>query len=503
MTWLNKPIIFNIVTAVTVILAVLLRFLAIHMYDIQIDELIYQHFAQAIASGYLPLNYYDIPFFLHPPGYYVALSVWRTIFWHGSDIFAQLTVLRSFNIILSGFTALIIILLTRIVTKKNNLAIITGVLFALDPFAIRLNTRGLMETMAMLLLLIGLWSLFRNTNNPESGRKTWLLTGLLFGLAIVTKDVAAIFLFFAFVIMTLRKVGPDLKVLFRYIIPTAILPYVIWISIVASTGHIGELLSEKTLGVRRFFGLVQVTGFNSSSAPSKSDTLLSTLPHYASSYIIMGLSILGMLLLLKSKDKNRRMWGCIAAASILAIGYLIIGGTFEEQYLYYLLVPSLFTIVVATLELEQIIPSTYRFFVRIGGKLGIAILFLFGLTTYIINMSSADNGWQKTIEWVNANVPPNSTICVYAQGQLILGEEDYNVCSWHSLSDINAHHVQYIIDPEKLTQSNYVPLTDKDIADIKPESKVVFSYNSRDSGKFLIFELPRFANAPGPSHNKK
>ena len=118
-------------------------------------------------------------------------------------------------------------------------------------------------------------------------------------------------------------------------------------------------------------------------------------------------------------------------------------------------------------------------------------------------MSSADNGWQKTIEWVNANVPPNSTICVYAQGQLILGEEDYNVCSWHSLSDINAHHVQYIIDPEKLTQSNYVPLTDKDIADIKPESKVVFSYNSRDSGKFLIFELPRFANAPGPSHNKK
>jgi 4-amino-4-deoxy-L-arabinose transferase-like glycosyltransferase len=469
------------------------------MYDIHIDELIYADYAHAFASGYLPLTIET--FFLHPPGYYLLLSVWRTIFWHGHDIFAQLTLLRGFNILLSGFTALFIVLLTKLVTKKTNLAIVAGALFALDPLAIRHNTRGLMETMTMLLVLIGVWLLFRNTNNSESGRKTWLLTGLLFGFAIVTKDVAAIFLFIAFVIMILRNVGPDHKV-FRYIIPTAILPYSIWVSFITLTGHLGMFIFDKTLGLRRFFGLVQITGFNSSSAPSRNDTLFSTLPHYASSYIIMGLGALGMLLLLKSKDKDLRRWGCIAAASIMVIGYLIIGGTFEEQFLYYLLIPSFITIAVVTVELQKLIPSTYRYFVNTGGRLGMAILLLFGAVTYVVNMSSPDNGWQKTIEWVDANVPPNSTICVFEQGETLLKGHGFNLCSWHSLSDINAHHVQYIIDPEKLTQANYVALSTKDIADIKPESKVVFNYTSRDSGKFLILELSKFAISSSSSSSK-
>lgn len=499
MTLLNKRISFNVITAVIVALTVLLRILAIHMYDIHIDELIYADYSYGFASGHLPWNYDT--FFIHPPGYYFLLAIWRTIFWHGHDIFAQLTVLRGFNIILSGFTALFIILLTKLVTKKTNLAIVAGALYALDPFAIRHNTRGLMETMTMLPLLLGLWLFFRNTNNPKSGRKNWLLTGLFFGFAIVTKDVAAIFLCIACVIMILRKVGPDLKA-FRYIIPTSILPYAIWVSIVTLSGHIGMFISDKTLGVRRFFGLVQITGFNSSNGPSKSGTLLSTLPHYASSYIIMGLALLGMLLLLISRDKDLRRWGCVAAASIMVIGYLIVGGTFEEQFLYYLLIPSFITVVVATFELQKIMPSTYRYLVTIGGRLGISILLLFGAVTYIANMSSPDDGWQKTIGWVDANVPPHSTICVFEQGEFLLRGQGFNICSWHSLSDINAHHVQYIIDSEKLTQANYIPLSSKDITDITPESNVVFTYTSRDSGKFLIFKLSRFATSSNSSSSK-
>lgn len=498
MKWLNKLFTFNVIAAVIVVLTVLLRFLAIHMYDIHLDELIYADYARTLASGHLPLYYYT--FFVHPPGYYIGLSIWRSIFWHGQDIFAQLTILRSFNIVLSGFTVLFIILLTKLVTKKTNLAIIAGVLFALDPLTIRHNTRGLMETLTMLPVLGGFWLLFRNINDPKSGRKSWLLTGLLFGLAIATKDPATIFLFIAFVIMIIRKVSPDVKAL-RYIIPTALLPYTIWICVVTLSGNLGMFISEKTVGVRRFFGLVQVTGYNSSYGPSKSDTLLNTFPHYASSYIVMGLGILGALLLLTSKDKNLRRWGCVAIASMVVIGYLFFGGTFEEQFLYYLLIPSFITISVAAVELQKFIPNMYHYFFSIVGKLVVAMLLLFSAVTYVMNMSSPDNGWQKTVEWVDANVPPNSTICVFAQGEYLLKGSNFNVCSWHSLSEINTRHVQYIIDPEKLTEANYTPLSTKDIADIKPESKVVFDYTSRDSGQFLIFKISRFA-APSTSSNK-
>ncbi len=492
MKWLNKFITFNVLTGTLVISTLLVRFLAIHMYDLHIDELIYAYYSRAFASGYLPLSFET--FFLHPPGYYTLLAIWRIIFWHGQDLFTQLTVLRGLNVVLSGFTVLMIILLTKLVTKKTNLAMAAGALFALDPIAIRINTRGLMETSAMLFLLVGLWLFLHNLNNPPVGRKTWLLTGLLFGLAIITKDVGAIFLVITFVILLLFRVGPQVKT-FRYLIPTIFLPYAIWISILTFGGHLGQFISHKTIGIQRFFGLIQITGYNSSSSPSRSDTLLSTLPHYGSSYIVIGLGTLGILLLLFSKDKDVRIWGCIAAASVAVIGYLFVGGTFEEHYLYYLLAPSFITLIVAARELQMFIPSAYRYLVNMIYRVGIAILLLFGVITYVINMSTPDNGWQKTIEWVYANVAPKSTICTFAQGEYILkgefflNEHPFNICSWHSLSDINAHHVQYIIVPEKLIQGNYLALTAKDIADLKPESKVVFDYTSRDSGRFLILQI--------------
>src|SRR6185369_7537034 len=146
----------------------------------------------------------------------------------------------------------------------------------------------------------------------------------------------------------------------RYLIPTALLPYATWVGIITLSDYLGLFISHKTSGIQRFVGLVQETGYNSSSSPTASHTLLSTLPHYASSYILMTLATLGILLLLLSKDKEIRRWGCIAAASVAVIGYLFVGGTFEEHYLYYLLIPSVITLVVVAAELQKIIPNAYR-----------------------------------------------------------------------------------------------------------------------------------------------
>ncbi len=56
----------------------LLRLVGVtRLYDLHIDEVTYGHFAASINDGHLPLLYDGQPFFLHPPGYYYLLALWR------------------------------------------------------------------------------------------------------------------------------------------------------------------------------------------------------------------------------------------------------------------------------------------------------------------------------------------------------------------------------------------------------------------------------------------
>lgn len=475
--------------ALLAIFAVVVRLIAIHMYDLQIDEITYAHFAQTIDAGELPRDFNGQAFFLHPPGYFAMLAVWRAIFWHGGSIFAQYTVLRELNIYLSGLSVLAMFGLGKVVTKSNKLGLLAAGLFSIDPFLIRQNTRGLMETATMLWLLVGLWMLMRNLQKPAVTKLAWLSTGFVFGLAMVTKDVAINFLILMFALMAWRKVGPAKKA-FRYIIPTAIIPYGIWIAIVAGSGYIGPFISQKTLGIRRFLGVVQITGFNAANAPSKSGTIMQTIPHYASSYGIMGLGAAASIWLLFSKDIDRRRWGCVGTAATLLLAYLYVGGTFEEQYLYYMMVPSIISVIVGFIDLWHVVPANWHRLMRFLAIFGILGTVIFSIASYAINMAAAPaNGWQTTITWVDNNVPADSTICTYGQGDFLLSGHGLNVCDYGTMAALKANKVQYIIVSEKLTDSNYEPLSPSLYAQVQKISTRVFRYTSADSGTFDVLKM--------------
>jgi hypothetical protein len=458
------------------------------MYDLHIDEVTYTRFAQTIDAGMLPRDFNGQAFFLHPPGYFAMLAFWRAIFWHGGNIFAQYTLLRTMNIFLAGLTVLCMFGLTKLVTRSNKLALLAAAIFTIDPFLIRQNTRSLMETATMLWLLIGLWLLLRNIQKPSATRLAWLGTGFMFGLAFITKDVAANFTILMFALMAIRKVGPPRRA-FRYLIPGALAPYSVWLAIVAISGYSGAFIEQKTVGVRRFFGLVQITGFNATNSPSKSGTLLQTIPHYASSYGIMALGAAAACWLLLSKDPHRRRWGCIGTAATLLLGYLYVGGTFEEQYLYYLMVPSIISVIVGFVELWQVVPAAYHRLIKALAIIGVLGVMAFGTISYAINVPKTSTGWQTTIAWVDKNVPPNSTISVFGQGQFLLGGHGFNIGGWPTMSAIQSHHVQYIIVSEKLTYSNYEPINASTFAQVKKVSTIAFRYNSPDSGVFDVVKL--------------
>jgi hypothetical protein len=483
----RKLIVYSII-AIS-IMAFLLRLIAIHMYDIQIDEITYAHFAVTIDAGELPRNYGGGPFFLHPPGYYGLLALWRLAFFHGGTIFKELTVLRGLNITLAAFSTLLIILLTKLVTKRFKLGLLAGLLFAIDPFLIRQDTRGLMETMTILLLFLGLWLLLKTIDNASATARKWFLVGLVFGLAIVTKDVAFPFLLIALVLMTIRKVGLKKRIL-PIIIPAAIIPYGIWVGIVTKSGNLSDFISQNTAGIRRFFGLLQITGFNVAGAPSKSGTLLTTIPHYASSYFIMCSGGIAAVWLLTSKDTMRRRWGCIGTAGAAVVAYLYVGGTFEEQYLYYLMAPSIISIIVAATEVWDRVPVVKLPNLRKLFAVVFISLMTFGVVSYAINMTAPANGWQTAVNWINSNVPDNSTICLYAQAQFLVQGHGYNICDYSTAAAMKAHNVQYVLVSQKLSNSNYEPLDKTQLADLAPSSQVVFQVASRDSGVFDVLKLP-------------
>jgi hypothetical protein len=390
---------------------------------------------------------------------------------------------------------MLVIWLARRVTKSDFLAVLAGLLYAIDPLAIRHDVRSLMETLTMLLLLAGIALFIRFADQRPAKAWPWLLTGSVFSLAIVTKDVAAVFVSLMFIASMIFKAGPPLKA-YAYMAAVVTVPYAIWLAIVAATGNGQAFLAEKLSGVQRFFGILQVTGFNTDGAPSKGGTLLQTIPQYASSYVIMGLALLGALLLARSKDRVLRRWGSVGLASAAVIAYLAAAGTFEEQFLYYLL-PGIITVLAAGLELSRRVRGRWFKVVDIAASVLVAALLLFGVASYAINKRTPDDGWRTSVEWVEANVPAHSKICTFDQGQFLLSSDDYDICDWHTIGDLKRHDVRYVLVAEKAAKANLTLLDAKDLTDISHAGTKVFSYESRDSGTFSVFKIPQTTTSKG------
>lgn len=462
------------------------------LYDIHIDEITYNHFALSINEGStIPRLFDNQPFFLHPPVYYYALASWRMAVWplaHGTwhDIFDEYYTLRLLNVILAGFTVALLYALAKKATNSPYLALMAGLLFALDAFAIRQNTRSLMETITQLWLLVGLWAFLRQ---PTTTSKLWWTgCGLAFGLAIASKDTSAVFVGLLAFILIWQNLAPSRQAL-RYIGGAMAIPYAIWIGIVCVNHQWTAFISEKTSGLHRFIGLVQTTGYNSSTGPSKLQTLAQTLEHYGPAYITLGLGAVGTIVLLASPLARRRRWGAVGLAASAVLAYEFAFGTMEEQFLYYLLVPSLVIMVAAYQELAERLPVNKRSAAR-SAMMGLgALLVCYSSVSYVLAMTSADQSWRRAVSYITSHAPSGSTILVFGQGQFLFGGYDYRISAANSATKIRQDEVDYAIISKKLALDGYTPLGPEVLADVYAHSRVLTSFEGRDSGEFDIIQL--------------
>jgi 4-amino-4-deoxy-L-arabinose transferase-like glycosyltransferase len=472
------------------------------LYDIHIDEITYNHFALSINQGnVIPRLFDNQPFFLHPPVYYYTLAAWRLLVWPNQNpsptgIFDEYYALRFLNVILAGMTVVLLYKLTHLATRSRLLSVMTALLFALDGLAIRQNTRSLMETITMLWLLLGLWCWLRRPTASQPW--PWITCGLAFGLAIASKDTSAVFIVLLGFITIWQGLAPPRPAV-KYLLAALPVPYAIWIGIVIASGQWTTFMAEKSSGLHRFVGVIQTTGYNSPDGPSKLQTLMQTIEHYGPAYAILGLGVIGTIALLASPFDRRRHWGAIGLASSLVLAYEFAFGTMEEQFLYYLLVPSFVIVGLAYQELAERLPLHRQQGARAVMSAIAVVLVWYSSVSYVLAMRTADHSWQRAITSIAQYARPGSTILAFGPGQFLFQGLPYQVSNAKTADQIKNQRVDYVIISKKLALDGYAPLSPALQASIYQHGLVLSSFAGRDSGQFDIIELTDRNAISGPS----
>ena len=235
-------------------------------FDLFGDEVIYSDLGHSVTNGGFPRL--QGPFFLHGP----ASSTWRqagSTWSAGRPTWSSgSTRCASLNALLAGATAVVLVLLAA---RAGSLraGLVSGLLFALDPFCIRQNDRVLLETALLLWVLLGYLVLAPLAQSPEPrhARARAAGAGLLFGVAWLTKDEGALLTVLPLLAAAVLGWGPRRSLsLLAAGVATAV--YAAYVGVVALGGEWSTWWFSKTAGARRMLGVTQTTGFNSKGAPS-------------------------------------------------------------------------------------------------------------------------------------------------------------------------------------------------------------------------------------------
>ena len=182
------------VVAVVVGLATLL----IHGYrlsaapDVFSDEGIYLLVGTSLARGAgLTLNHGV--FLWHPPAYILVEAAYiKLAGLTNADPLSALLSVRYLNIFFSACTAALLMLFGRKL-HSYKAGLIMAALFLMDPYVQRINRRDMLETLAMLCVLLGVYIFF--TRRPHLTMWQRVGSGVAFGLAMLTKEAMFLELF--------------------------------------------------------------------------------------------------------------------------------------------------------------------------------------------------------------------------------------------------------------------------------------------------------------------
>ena len=304
------------------------------------DEGIYLDVATNLARGAgLTLNHRV--FLWHPPLYMlVAAGYIKVTGLAGANPITALLSVRYLNIFFSASTAALLMLFGRkLHSYKAGVAAVA--LFLVDPYVLRIDRRGMLETLALLLVLLGLYIFFTRRAHLSPRRR--LAAGVAFGLAMLTKEAMFLELsaLVAYALWSRRSQVRD-AVWVAVIACVVYLPYPLW---VIAIGKGDKYLFYQLFGITRV--LHSLPGYppaNASAGPTPRATFSSgnlqyLLPQYGMSYLLLVVAaIFTVFLIFRFRHVLAARY--LATWSIVSFGIGALLGRTSDQFFYYMIVPS-------------------------------------------------------------------------------------------------------------------------------------------------------------------
>jgi hypothetical protein len=476
--------------------------LAMHerSFDLFGDEVIYTDLGRSVISGGFPR--FDGPFFLHGPGFFYLEAGWARIDGYPLSLMGWVYEMRSLNCVLAGATAVVLVLLTTRATRSPWAGAAAGALFALEPFCIRQNDRVLLETAMMFWVVLG-YLVFTSLIGRLPARRDWLRAvgaGLFFGFAVLTKDEGVLLTVLPLLAAAVLRWGPRLRMT-MLTIATTVAVYAAYLAVVRENGYFSILWQGKTAGIQRMLGLVQSSGFNSgsSSGGSLSSRLIAEISYFGTTYTILAVAAIAVLVLLFRGDQLQRMLGLLYCAAGVTLAYAVFLGTLEEQELYLLVIPSLVVIPVAATLLLSGSPRAHRSQPRSSPKklwiatMGAALSIALGvnLLTCVRWVLQPDDGFAQLISYVTDNVPAGTAIgSVYADIETLYGLPGYQVGYWETKAALAKAHARYFVVEWAAVEQGYSNQTPASVQRTVSGDRVVFSFTGRTYGNLVLYQLP-------------
>jgi 4-amino-4-deoxy-L-arabinose transferase-like glycosyltransferase len=463
-------------------------------FDIFIDEITYLRIGRAVADEF-HVYLYGEPFFLHPPAWFFIEGAYLKLMGPGGTLIEQIYTVRVLTVLAATLSGgLIAFLVQRIAGVVA--ALVAVLLFALDPFIVKVNSLNMLETPTLLWVLAGytviVYALPREGEAWRFGRGHAFLAGVFFGLAILTKDMA--------LFLTLLPLG----VLFVFnwslarrhtvtIAATALAMYAIYPVTAALSGHWQWFMAEKFSGLERFVGLVKITGFgHSGSDPSLGGTLLARLDPFASTYLLLALGVVAVGMLLTRGGTLNRLAGVWAASAYALLAYAMLFGTLEEQFFYFLIVPVVVACAAAGAEL-------YRWSAEFGvanrwaavAGVYLAFFLTWGGYQWVKAHTQPDNGYESVLAYVQDNIPRGSHVASTSQtGQFLLG--DYLSGPWGEWVEpavLVSFDPGYLLVDEHSLQWNHGAEGRQLLEWIGANGRPVYIFTGRDQHRLVLYDL--------------
>ena len=476
--------------------------------DLFVDELIYRQLGVSAGQGQFPRTA-EGTFFLHPPGFFDVEAGWGKIVGLGPDLVTGVYHARLLNAALGALTAVLVFL---VVTRAGSRAagVVAALLFAVDPYILRQNDRVMLDTQTMLLVLAGYLLLLTVAREPLPGRPRLRAAGagLLFGLAVLTKDPAALITVLPLLLAVALGWGPPRRLL---LISTAatLVPYGLYMVFVAGFGHLDAFWYAKSHGISRLFGTAQETGFNAPGAPSLAERLVDQTTTYASTYALLALGPVALVLLLRrSRDPVIRMLSLFYVCAGLTLAFALAQGTLEEQALYLLIVPTVVVLGAALAVLTQRSrqrrgtgSATRRRVALTAGAGFLTAVVTFAGVSYVTTRTEPDDGYARLRVYLREHVPPGSAISSVDGGISSWALRDhYRLGTWVTPDSRLFVRARYLVVPWKVVEQGYgsvgAPVTRR-LAD---QGKLVFAVHGRTYGELALYTLPLPHPAPVDRH---